>query len=148
MHMAFPCLTCLTLVPSLTVSTSHHLTVSPSHCLTVSPSHCLTGSMTVYFFYNHLVSNILSHCLSGSITTSLYPCSIILYTYGLPLSHLSHPSPLSHCLTVSLSHCLTVSLSHRLTVSPSHFLTISPSHCLTGSITVYFFYNFGSWITG
>ena len=85
MHMAFSCLTVSPVSPLSPVSLSLCLTFSPSHRVTVSPSHCLTGSLSEIPFYSHLVSNILSHCLSGSIATSLYPSSIILYTYGLPI---------------------------------------------------------------
>ena len=73
-------------------------------------------------------------CLTGSITTSLYPYRIILYAYGLLLSHCLTVSPVSPLSPASLSLCLAVSPSHRVTVSPSHCLTVSLSHWLNHCI--------------
>ena len=139
-----------------TASPCHHITVSPHHCITTSPHHRITVSqhhcvsqsfalpsatkpvshLTCPLPLHHHITVPLHHCITASPCQSvicLAPCHQTSQSFALspatkPVSHLTCPLPLHHCITTSLHHCTTAPPCHRTTASLHHHITMSVSH--------------------
>ena len=95
-------------LPSTTASLCHCITTSPRHCITVSVSHLpcpLPPSQSVI---------CLAPCHQTSQSFALPPAT-------KPVSHLTCPLALHHCVTMSLHHHITASLCQSvICLAPCH----------------------------
>ena len=129
----------------------HHVTTSPRHCITMLVSHlpcplppnqsviCLAPCHQTSQSFD-LPSTIASPHHHITVLVCHLPCSlppnqslICLAPATKPVSHLTCPLPLHHCITASPHHCITASPHHHVTVSPCHCITMPPRHRITAS---------------
>ena len=98
----------------------HGITTSLHHCATMPPCHRVI--MSVSHLPCQLITNQSVICLASCHQTSQ---SFALPPATKPVSHLTCPLPLHHCITTSPCHCITVSPCHQVTMSPHHRVTAS-----------------------